>query len=234
MGVRLREQVEGWTHDAVELFPTRPTLDEADGRALSEFPFLAEHAELRDTRNLLARAYRAAALYEDNPENIDVYLTRCYLALEALLTACLSNSREAALAIRMLREDGFIDQLREIAGRLGLELPQGFCNPQYGKKARRAASGRGENLRDRAIALMFCAIYSRHSPARDALSTQRELLAHIDTVTRYRNTRGSHYEPLAGLGDERAMASQVERSTRYVVRSLGRAFFGDREHGKEA
>jgi hypothetical protein len=79
---------------------------------------------------------------------------------------------------------------------------------------------------------MYCAIHDRRSPARQAFTARPELLVHIDTVTRYRNTRGSHYEPTAGLGDERAMAAQVERSTRYVIGTLGDAFFGDHDNGK--
>lgn len=228
----LLQQIEGWASEAVEIFPPRPTLDETESRAVAEFPFLAERPELTDTRRLLARAYRAAALYESNPENIDVYLTRCYLALEALLSACLSASPQAVQATRFLCEDSFVDQLRDYADRLSVELPKGFCNPLYGKKARRAAAGRGENLRDRAIALLYFANHDRRSPARQVFVAHPDLLVHIDTVTRYRNTHGSHYEPAAGLRDEPAMAAQVERSTRYVIGALGDAFFGNRDHVK--
>jgi hypothetical protein len=229
----LQHQIEAWMGKAVEIFPPRPTLDETDSRAVREFPFFANSLELNDTRKWLARAYRAAALYEENDENIDVYVTRCYLTLEALLTACLSNCGDAALASKLVRGDDFENQLSDIANRLNVELPRGFCSRHYAEKAKSAAKGRGESLKDRAIALMFCAIHNRRSPARDAFTKNRELLVHIDTVTRYRNTRGSHYQPSAELGDQHAMATQVARSTRYVVGVLGKAFFGDRQNGKE-
>jgi len=225
----LQSQLNDWVVQARSLFPARPTLNETDSRAILEFPYLASCPELSDTRQLLARAYRAGALYELNPENIDVYLTRCYLALEALLTACLGRCCDAVAATNFVRDDSFVDQLREVAGRLDVELPRGFCNPQYAKKTRRAASGRGENLRDRATAVLYCAMYDRTSAARAAFRADREILVHIDTVTTYRNRRGSHYEPSAGLGNEPAMATQVERSTRQVVAVLGASFFGDQQ-----
>jgi hypothetical protein len=229
----LRNQIDDWTAQALALFPLSPTLDETDTRAVTEFPFLATRQELIDTRALLARTYRAGALYHDNFENLDVYLTRCCSTLEALLTACLAASPNAFQAVRMIRDDSFVEQLRDISASLNLELPAGFCNPFLKEKARKAVRGKGENPRDRTIALIYCAKYDLRSPARDAFKQCGDLLVHIDTVTRYRNTHGGHYDASARSEGQNAMAAQVERSMRKVIGVLGQAFFGEKGNGEK-
>ena len=223
----LRDQIDDWTAQALGLFPPSPTLEETDNRAVREFPFLAKRHELDHTRALLARTYRAGALYQENSENLDVYLTRCCSTLEALLTACISESHNVSKASRLIREDSFVDQLREFSASLNLELPPGFCSPYYARKAQKAVCGKGENPKDRAIALIYIAKCDIHSPARKAFARCPDLLVHIDTVTRYRNAHGGHYDVSVGLGDQAVMAAQVERSTRRVVDVLGNAFFGE-------
>lgn len=225
----LQNQIATWASQAETIFPPSPTLDEAEHRAVLDFPFLTSGDDLAAVRALLARTYRARALYEQNPENIDVYLTRCCSTLEALLTACLSQCRNANQAVRLIRDEGFKDQLCDIASLLRVELPDRFCNPYYSNKARKAAGGRGETPMDRTIALMFCAVHDRSSPARKAFGTCPDLLVHIDTMTRYRNTHGSHYDPRAEFTDQSTMADQIEKSTRQVLSVLGQAFFGDRK-----
>lgn len=225
----LQNQIARWTGQAEAMFPPSPTLDEAQQRAVLDFPFLAIGDDLADVRALLARTYRARSLYELNPENIDVYLTRCCSTLEAILTACLSQCSNANQASRLIRDESFVDQLREIASLLKLELPDRFCNPHYSNKARKAARGGGETPMDRAIALMFCAVHDRSSSARKAFAACPDILVHIDTVTRFRNTHGGHYDRRADFRDQSTMAEQIDKSTRQVVSTLGQSFFGDRK-----
>jgi hypothetical protein len=223
---RLKSDMDEWLREAADLYPSQPTLSDAEMRISSELPMLERSEHLSDVRLHLARALRGEDLFRDDEENLDIVLVRYQKALEALLDACINKIPNRPEVADKVNTDDFKSQAEELSSRLGVNLPPKFVKGRnVGNSVKSIGRYDGTALRDRALFLFICAAYFPESLSAEAFTRQPELLNYIHIVTNYRNKLGAHHSDFEASKSNFELQEEVSDSAFTAIRVLSECFF---------